>query len=193
MGGYLPAGQIWYNCRAGESYQLSEDRTMHLMWSILICLSTVVFFGMDGTEAESAGEKITIGGEEEVMLLPWGVVLPARIDTGASTTSLDARHLTVKKNMAEFELPEKYGGLKVRLPVVGWRTVRSAEHRERRPIVEIDLCLGQKQMRTRVNLNDRSSVAYPMIIGRNILRNDFVVDCARSNIVRPSCSEPAAK
>ena len=166
---------------------------MRLAWSVLICLLAVGVPGLGGAEAQGAGEKQTIGGEEEVMLLPWRVTLPARIDTGASTTSLDARHLVVKENIAEFELPEKYGGLKLRVPVVGWRTVRSAEHKERRPIVEMDLCLGQKQVRTKVNLNDRSKVTYPLIIGRNVLKNDFVVDCARSNTIQPSCSEPPAK
>jgi hypothetical protein len=166
---------------------------MRLAWSILICLCAATFSGLGGAEAQGTSEKTTIGGEEEVMLLPWGVVLPARIDTGASTTSLDARHLTVKKNMAEFQLPEKYGGRRVQLPVVGWRTVRSAEHAERRPIVEMDLCLGQKRLRTRVNLNDRSNVKYPLIIGRNVLRHDFVVDCARSNLLPPICAEPASK
>ena len=54
----------------------------------------------------SAGEKMTIGEVEEVVLMPWGVRLPARIDTGAATSSLDARELIVKDKMAEFRLPK---------------------------------------------------------------------------------------
>ena len=166
---------------------------MSVILSIFIYLFAAVFCGLGEAEAQGAAEKTVIGSEEEVMLLPWGVVLPARTDTGASTTSLDARHLAVKKNMAEFHLPEKYGGMKLRLPVVGWRAVRSAEHTERRPIVEIDICVGQKRLRARVNLNDRSNVKYPLIIGRNVLKHGFVVDCARSNILPPSCVEPESK
>ena len=43
-----------------------------------------------------AQERITIGLVEEIILLPWGVKIPARIDTGAAVSSLDVRGLTVK-------------------------------------------------------------------------------------------------
>jgi hypothetical protein len=137
----------------------------------------------------SAGEKITIGGVEEVVLMPWGVRLPTRIDTGAATSSLDARELNVKKNEAEFRLPKKYGSLQLRLPVIEWRKIRSADFRERRPVVEITFCLGSKLIHTRVTLNDRSTACYPLIIGRNVLKNKFVVDCMQSNCLPPSCPE----
>ncbi len=65
-----------------------------------------------------AGEKITVGLVEEVILLPWGVKLPARIDTGAAVSSLDARDIVIKGNTVDFRLPEKYGGLQISLPVV---------------------------------------------------------------------------
>lgn len=137
----------------------------------------------------SAGEKMTIGEVEEVVLMPWGVRLPARIDTGAATSSLDARELNVKNNMAEFRLPKKYGSLQLRLPVVEWQKIRSADFRERRPVVEITFCMGPKLIRTQVTLNNRSTVSYPLIIGRNVLKDKFVVDCMHSNCLPPSCPE----
>lgn len=137
----------------------------------------------------NAGERITIGEVEDVILIPWRVKLPARIDTGAATSSLDARELKVKNNIAEFKLPKKYGGLLLRLPVVEWQNIRSADFKERRPIVEITLCMGPKLIRTQVTLNDRSSVRYPLIVGRNILKDNFVVDCMHSHCLPPSCPE----
>ena len=137
----------------------------------------------------SAGEKMTVGEVEEVVLMPWGVRLPARIDTGAATSSLDARELTVKDKTAQFRLPKKFGGLQVRLPVIGWQKIRSADFSERRPVVEITFCLGPKLIRTQVTLNDRSAASYPLIIGRNVLKNKFVVDCMHSNCLPPSCPE----
>jgi hypothetical protein len=137
----------------------------------------------------SAGEKMTIGEVEDVILMPWGVRLPARIDTGAATSSLDARELNVKNNMAEFRLPKKYGSLQLRLPVVEWQKIRSADFRERRPVVEITFCMGPKLIRTQVTLNNRSTVSYPLIIGRNVLKDKFVVDCMHSNCLPPSCPE----
>jgi hypothetical protein len=41
--------------------------------------------------------KTVIGAVEEVVLFPWGVKLPARIDTGTELSSLDVLDLTIKK------------------------------------------------------------------------------------------------
>ena len=145
------------------------------------------------TEEVRAEEKITIGEVEDVILLPWGVKLPARIDTGAATSSLDARDLKVKNNMAEFKLPKKYGNLPIHLPVIGWQDIRSADYKERRPVVEIAFCMGPKVLHIEVNLNDRSTVKYPLILGRNALKDNFVVDCGQSNCLPPSCREASPK
>jgi hypothetical protein len=138
-------------------------------------------------EAVSAEEKIIIGSIEDVILLPWGVRLPARVDTGAAKSSLDARELRVQDDMVEFKLPQKYGGLELRLPMIEWRHIRTPEGRERRPIVELEICLGSKRIRTKVNLTDRSMVKYPLILGRNFLKEDYVVDVKRRRTAPPNC------
>lgn len=138
-------------------------------------------------------EKIPIGLAEEVVLLPWAVRLTARIDTGAAVTSLDARNLVVKDGMAEFLLPTRKGSVQVRLPVVAVQPVRSASGSQRRPVVEMDICVGPKVVRAQVNLIDRSGMKYPMIIGRNILERGYVVDCVCVNILKPSCAGVASQ
>jgi len=158
----------------------------------ILCSSLTMFLPCLGGRVK-AEEKIPIGLVEDVIILPWGVKLPARIDTGAATSSLDARGLTIKDNIAEFRLPKKVGGLRLRLPIIEWQTVRSAEARDRRPVVEIEICLGSKQLRTQVNLNDRSKVKYPLIIGRNVLTENFVVDCMKSHCAPPKCPEEPKK
>jgi len=159
----------------------------HSVGLIVLLVLTALFLLAAGKG--DAGEKITIGEVEDVVLMPWRVKLPARIDTGATTSSLDARDLKVKNNMAEFKLPKQYGGLQLRLPVVGWLDVRSADFKEKRPVVEIMFCLGPKLIHTQVTLNDRSTVRYPLIIGRNVLKDNFVVDCMHSHCLPPSCPE----
>ncbi len=141
----------------------------------------------------NAADRVTIGLVEEVILLPWGVKMPARIDTGAATSSLDVRDLTVKKKVAEFRLPDKYGSTAIRLPVKAWQVIRSADARERRPVVEVELCIGSKQLRARVNLNNRSQVQYPFLIGRNILQENFLVDCMKEFCNPPNCPVPLPK
>jgi len=161
---------------------------MNFLWAVILAAFTLFAVGTVNAE-----EKIPIGVTEDVILLPWGIKMPARIDTGAARSSLDARELVVKDDMAEFKLPKKYGGRKLRLPIIGWVHTRSAEARDRRPVVEITLCVGPKQIRAEVNLNDRSMVRYPLIIGRDVLKENFVVDCLRSRSLPPNCPEVSTK
>ncbi len=155
----------------------------------LIFFLTLTLLFFIPSEKSSAGEKITIGEVEDVILMPWGVRLPARIDTGAATSSLDARELKVKNNIAEFKLPKKYGSLLLRLPVMEWQKIRSADFKEKRPVVELTFCMGPKLIHAQVTLNDRSTVRFPLIIGRNVLKENFVVDCTQLNCQPPSCPE----
>jgi len=136
-----------------------------------------------------AEEKIVIGAIEDVILLPWGVKLPARVDTGAAKSSLDAREIKVRDDRVEFKLPKKYGDLQLRLPVVEWKHVRTPSGRERRPIVELEICLGSKRIHTKMNLTDRSMVKYPLILGRNFLKEDYVVDVKRRKTAPPICPD----
>jgi hypothetical protein len=133
--------------------------------------------------------KTVIGAVEEVVLFPWGAKLPARIDTGAGMTSLGIHDLAIKNKVAQFRLPKKYGNTLINLPVVGHCNIRSADSREHRPIVEIELCLGSKRMRVQVNLNDRSHLDYPLIVGRNVLNQGFIVDCAQERMWSAKCLE----
>jgi hypothetical protein len=159
-------------------------------WAALFAV--IFFIGSAGTQAEAA-EKIRLGAVENVVLLPWGVLMPARIDTGAATSSLDARNLTIKGNIVEFTLPEQYSGQQIRLPILKWMTVKSAEAKEKRPVVVVDLCLGPKRIQTQVNLNNRSNVKHPLLIGRNTLKHNFIVACDTSYCAPPSCPEVPSK
>jgi len=171
---------------------LAASWTKKILASRIPLAALAIFCLIWGGTVESA-ERVTIGLVEDVILLPWGVRIPARIDTGAATSSLDARELTIKENMAEFKLPQKYGGLQLHLPIVDWKTIRSAEAWDRRPVIEIHLCVGPKHLRARVNLNDRSQVKYPLILGRNVLHKNFVVDCMKSHCAPPVCPEVRPK
>jgi len=154
--------------------------------SLILLLTLATLFLLVPGEV-TAKQKITIGAVEDIILLPWGVRLPARIDTGAAKSSLDARELRVHGDMVEFKLPQKYGSLQLRLPVIEWRHIRTPEARERRPVVELEICLGSKRIRAKVNLTDRSMVKYPLILGRNFLKEDYLVDVKRRRTAPPSC------
>ncbi|MFH1078679.1 MAG: RimK/LysX family protein [Pseudomonadota bacterium] len=167
---------------------LNSSWTKNNVKSRLFCMALFMVSFILGGIVE-AKERITVGLVEEVVLLPWGVKLPARIDTGAAQTSLDARDIVIRGKTVNFKLPEKYGGLQLSLPIVALKTIRSAEALEQRPVVMMEFCLGSKHIRTRVNLNDRSKVKYPLLVGRNALKKNFIVDCMKEKCAPPICPE----
>jgi hypothetical protein len=169
---------------------LEGRRISKIIFLILPFIITILSFTPLHAEDKT---RTVIGAVEEVVLFPWGVKLPARIDTGAGLTSLDVRDLTVKKRVARFRLPEKYGSLLISLPVIRHYNVRSADSRGRRPVVEIELCVGSRRMRVQANLNDRSQVEYPLILGRNVLNQGFIVDSAQEKILPLNCLEGASQ
>jgi len=137
----------------------------------------------------NAVEKITIGAVEDVILFPWGVKVPARIDTGAALSSLDVCEYSVEEEFVTLTLADRCGGHNVRLPLAGWKDVQSAQGSGRRPVVELEICLGPKRIVTSVTLTDRSRMEYPFLVGRETLEKDFIVDVGRTRMAPPICRD----
>lgn len=144
---------------------------------------------------EFAGK--TIVGETEVVLLPEvGISLPARIDTGAATSSLDAENIeTFERNgnrWVRFTIRDPITGAE---SVVERRRVRrvriiqsTMDEGEVRPVVEMRLTIGNLTQVSEFTLTSRGHLEYPLLIGRNVLRDVMLVDVSRQNNV----SQPAA-
>jgi hypothetical protein len=87
-------------------------------------------------------------------------------------------------------LGKRYGALRLQLPVIEWRHIQTATGTEKRPVVEISICLGSKHFHTLATLKDRSEMMYPFLVGRSALIGNFLVDPSRSKAAQPSCSKP---
>jgi hypothetical protein len=168
------------------------------LWLIILALMTnamaldlleaqVIDDGRISSPQRSEAAKITLGVVEDVILSPWGISFPARIDTGADLSSLDARDIVVRQDVAEFRLSALYGRQRLQLPIVEWGHVQTSMGIEKRPIVEISICLGSKLLRTLATLKDRSGMAYPFLVGRSALSGSFLVDTSRSRAAQPNC------
>ncbi len=151
--------------------------------------------GLQQTDSQIAakGKKQVVGAVEKVFLAPPGVLLQARIDTGATTSSLDAENLEYFERNGEewvrFSLihPQKKTESILERKVV--RIVRIiqavAEDSERRPVIEMGVTVGNKTQTAEFTLSTRRHLEYSLLIGRNILRDLFVVDVSQSNIAPP--------
>ncbi len=143
-------------------------------------------------------EKVTLGRVEEVILLPWGARLRAKIDTGAQKSSLHATEITAvasdpqQRTQPLVRFSTILGGKPRRLeaPLLGHAEVKATEGPEEvRPVVAIAVCIDGIQKSTPVTLNDRSHLQYKMIIGRETLAGEFVVDVEHKLLTRPECTK----
>ena len=104
----------------------------------------------------------------------------ARVDTGAASTSLHAESVRVEDGMVGF-VAVNQDGLRVpmRMPVARTGTVRNSGGEKERIFVEMTVNHDGRNKRVRVNLNDRSNLTYPLLLGRNWLEDDYLVDVSR--------------
>ncbi len=146
----------------------------------------------------------TLYGRYEYIQLPeiGGEVLKAKMDTGALTASLSAKDIETftrdGEDWVRFRLATKGASNKVyehkvaRISKIKSRADEDEEETPeaaRRPVVDLELCLGNVKRTVEVNLTDRSSFNYPLLIGAKALRefNAAVNPARRFTADKPDC------
>ncbi len=127
-----------------------------------------------------------VGAVEWARVDPPGLVMEARIDTGADTSSIHAEEIRLierdGKRYVSFTLLDPASGEKVSLERRLQRRVRikqQDEETERRFVVQLWLTLGNHHAHVEVTLSDREEFEYPLLIGRNFLTDAMIVDVSR--------------
>ena len=146
--------------------------------------------------SEKPLKTLPVVGWRELVSLP-GIGLtgiPAKIDTGARTSSLHARVL---------DQLERNGKPFVRFAVdwddiahegeavqVDKRGITSSNgETQTRFVIKTPLRIGDVEFRAELSLADRSDMKFPMLIGRTALRRRFVVDSGHSWLQSPVKSD----
>lgn len=133
--------------------------------------------------------RMIVGWQEWVALPALGLpALKAKIDTGAKTSALHTHSIEpygpARRRKVRFSVrPRPDDDLEVvaTADVVDQREVTSSNGvRELRYVIETDLSLGGRRWPIEVTLTNRVHMAYRMLIGRQAIPTDMLVDCAAS-------------
>lgn len=154
-----------------------------------------------------AAEKLIHGLTESVYLHELDVTVMAKLDTGAETASLSALNIErfrrngtswVRFNLGidrhqhrVFEKPlARISRIKRR---AGDIDSEDGKTYTPRPVIHLEVCMGEQSRTIEVNLTDRSAFAYPLLLGSEALTVfDALVDPSISKTAgQPSCN-PAA-
>lgn len=136
--------------------------------------------------------KKAIGLVTEVTETSSGLAFQALVDSGAARCSMNCRQMEIEN---ESEIPEENIGKTARILLVNgqdeekwiktrlvdYSIIRNVDVSQPRYHVRLTLrCQGVEQ-KVSVTLKDRSHMTYRMLLGRNFLRDRFVVDVSEDN------------
>ena len=134
--------------------------------------------------------KLIVGELEQAWLPNLGLALPARVDTGAETASLDAHNIELferdSRRWVRFEIQHPGSGepLLVERKLKRMVTIMQSNttEPERRPVIKLAVTIGHITQTAEFTLSNRSHLDYQLLVGRNILQDVMVVDVSKKNI-----------
>ncbi len=132
-------------------------------------------------------KKRIIGATATLLEKQSGLLFRARVDTGAKSCSLHIEEMeivdeedTMAKNKGKvIRFRIKNGGDEthwLESRIEKYVIVKTSANRERRYKVPITLVWKGVEKKVLVTLNDRNNMEYPLLLGRNFLLGDFLVD-----------------
>lgn len=142
-----------------------------------------------------AMDKKIVGWVERVRLQPGNVLLEAKLDTGAEYCSLDATNITKfsrdGQDWVRFEVDDHHGKTVImERPLLRQATIkRHFSKAQSRPVIRLQVCVGNVLEEADVNLVDRHGFIYPMLIGRKFMEGRLIIDPAARHTVEPTCPE----
>jgi len=138
-------------------------------------------------DVPDGNQKRIIGATARIQEAQSGFIFLARVDTGAKSCSLHVDELRIDdeaEDMAQnvgkkvmFTVTDENGkthvcSAKVKQVV----SIKNPNGKERRYKVPLELIWKNKKKKVLVTLNNRTHMSYPLLIGRNFLKGDFLVD-----------------
>jgi len=117
----------------------------------------------------------------------------AKVDTGAYTSALHCKDIrlleTERGTMLSFCVIEPGGILTRRVysDTFTQRTIRNSFGvAEKRYVIKTKIVLFGRKIRAEFTLADREHMRYPVLLGRKLLRNRFIVDVSLKNLSQQS-------
>lgn len=139
-----------------------------------------------------AKNQIILGAIEKVTIDAINQSFDARIDTGATTSSLNAVDIEMferdGKDWVRFHLSDPEQAATelnwVEAPVVRYVRIRQStnDDTERRAVVELWVKVGAIKEKAQFTLADRSHMSHPVLLGREFIRDIALVDVSRNYI-----------
>lgn len=155
-------------------------------WLLFVCY-------LPGLTIAEPAMPVQTGWLEQVKISPPGLLLHAKLDTGADNCSLHAENIVSFKRDGQkwvrFEVSSRYG----EQATIKRRVIKNAKIKskgrvaQRRPVVRLGICLARHYEFIECNLVDRSDFTQPILIGRTFLAGLALINSSETYITTPDC------
>ena len=124
----------------------------------------------------STKHKIKIIGRREIINFPLLNLfnIEAKIDTGAYTSSIHCKTITLINQ--QLEVVFDYNDKHTFSEFTRKKIKNSFGEMEERYVIKTIIQIARKKIHTTISLSDRANMRYPVLIGRRLLKNKFIVD-----------------
>ena len=153
------------------------------------------------TASAVASDEQVFGWVENATIEPWGIMVKAKLDSGALTSSLDARDIEMFEKDGEewvrfrLKLEDQDSGEefsdRLERPLYRELSVRGAGGRDERPVVLMNVCMGDTIYEEQFSLRDREEMLYPLLLGRRTISHLGLLDVRSTFQQEPACGENA--
>ncbi|HER20010.1 MAG: ATP-dependent zinc protease [Halothiobacillaceae bacterium] len=157
-------------------------------------LLAATFLSVSLVAPSQAKDKEIFGYVEDVKVMELGWVMEAKLDTGATTSSIDAREVESfekdDEDWVRFKVVDRDTGTETTLERPVERTVRIKRHDgkpDKRYVVNLTICVDSTEIEDEVTLNNRDGFNYPVLVGRNHMAGHIIVDPERRFTDDPDC------
>ena len=111
----------------------------------------------------------------------------AKIDTGAYTSSLHCSRAEVKNGRLEFVLLDEehpeFAGMTFSVDTYTERAIKNSFGvAEKRYIIQTSIKIYDQEIMTEFSLSDRDALRFPILLGRKVLRERFMIDVTKKNL-----------
>ncbi|ABI56125.1 ATP-dependent zinc protease [Alkalilimnicola ehrlichii MLHE-1] len=148
-----------------------------------------------GDREDDLEGKVVLGAVEWLAFPEHGMVIAARVDSGAASSSLNATGISEFERDGETWVrftvsypPGRPGDddeednreVELEAPLDSRITIRQAAGREERLVVRLPVRLGPIEDEARFTLSDRGHLTYATLVGRDLLMDIAVIDVAET-------------
>lgn len=177
----------------------------------LIALLPVLAWADTVTEAESglapepvilaneiAPGKVLLGWLENIRVYPGGMLMKAKLDSGALSNAIHAENMLLFEkdgvSMVSFTILKDHDDpqserVSLELPIERQVNIklRYTPERDERPVVKLDFCIAGVRYTTLFSLTERADFNYPVLLGREFMRDYIIIDPSESFTHRTGC------